>query len=317
MVIRRNVKECDVKSWSVVTQTVDSSNNLVYLPSDLTAFCADHTLLIVLPVHAIWASVYGVPPLKRLNDPTWKKNPSPPEGHDCGDPGLIGPLPIQLIRNCSLGSGPWTRFIAGEYNRVTLPGVSQGSISITPWAAATKATWDVQAYESTRWGPGWIGGQLMYEHDRKLPDDFNSFTAAATYDLRLPTKNKFWLDSGSATCATRDKATECGPPLVGIRPLEFIARGGPEWSPSAENTAQTTQGVYMPKDLNFVFGATMRLPIIFSPLGANKTRQASQFTVVPVFGPEGGWRVDSHPVCALRGSSSVVASKRNAGAGTM
>jgi len=87
-----------------------------------------------------------------------------------------------------LNSSPAWRFFGAEYNRVTLPGVSQGSISTVPWASATKATWDMQAYESTRWGPGWFGLQLMYEHDRKLADDFNSFTAALTYDLRIPAK---------------------------------------------------------------------------------------------------------------------------------
>jgi hypothetical protein len=323
VVIHQNVESCAIQSWYVVTQTVDSSNNLVYLPSDVTAFCTEgKTLLIVLPVHAIWASVYGVPPSdSRLNDPTWRITQQPPKGRNCGGTDESDKLPLQLIRNCSLGSGWLMRSFAAEYNRVTLPGVSQGSISITPWATATKATWDVQAYESTRLGRGWLGGQFMYEHDRKLPDDFNSFTPAVTYDLRIQTargrprdqpKNPFWFNWGASKATEKDKHdndksctseanSECGPPLLGIRPLEFIGRFGAEWSPSAENTAKTTQGTYMPKDLNLVLGATWRLPIIFSPIGPNKTKQPSQFTIVPVFGLEGGFRKDSHPICALEG----------------
>jgi hypothetical protein len=76
--------------------------------------------------------------------------------------------------------GP-SRFI---YNRLAQPGVSQGSISIAPVAPATKATFDVQLYLSTLLGPGWFGVQGMYEYDRNQADNFNSLTAALTYDLR-------------------------------------------------------------------------------------------------------------------------------------
>jgi hypothetical protein len=56
----------------------------------------------------------------------------------------------------------------------------------------------------------------------------------------------------------------------------------------------------MPKDLNLVLGATARLPVVISPRG-----QPSQFTVAPVFGLEGGYRWDSHPICEAVGTVSV------------
>jgi hypothetical protein len=333
VLIRTHVPLCFSQSWSVVTQTADSSSNLFYGPPDVTAFCAepkdDPTLLVVLPVHAIWASVYGVFPVKEtLEDPTWRSNPPPPPGHECASPDpkdgdkntKIWDVPSQGIRNCSLNSSPAWRFFGAEYNRVTLPGVSQGSISTVPWASATKATWDMQAYESTRWGPGWFGLQLMYEHDRKLADDFNSFTAALTYDLRIPAKGRqFWFDWGTPNgdaaqtpkkCSPGEKGNVCvpplGPPLLGIRPLEFITRAGLEWSPSAENKATSAQAVYMPEDKNLVMGVTARLPVVISPIGRHGIRQPSQFTVVPVWGLEGGFRVDSHPICAPVLSPSYV-----------
>ena len=313
VLIRKHVTSCHSRSWSVVTQTVDSSNNLFYPSSDLTTFCADDpknpksddkTVLIVLPVHAIWANVYGVQ--ANVNDPNWKRIPPPPKGHECKSADEIEGVPSQVIHPCDVKSNWLTEYVlrpfAWNYSRLTLPGVSQGSISLAPWASGTKATWDVQAYESTRLGPGWLGLQVMYEHDRKLADDLNSLTAALTYDLRIHNTNPFGGCSAGQAILHPGKncspSEDSGPPLVGVRPLEVILRGGPEWSPSAENTGATTQGVYMPKDLNLVMGATARLPIIISPIGLNNTRQPSQFTLVPVLGLEGGFRIDSHPICA-------------------
>ena len=95
---------------------------------------------------------------------------------------------------------------------------------------------------------------------------------------------------------------DCSPPIVVVRPLEFIERAGPEWSPDSfkYKSTQTTQPPqmpqYMPRDLNFVMGSTLRLPVIFSPKLPSIPRQPSQFTVVPVLGLEGGFRVISHVV---------------------
>jgi len=100
--IRKNVRDCSFWSWSVVTQTGDSSNNLYYGPSDLTAFCADEkdgkvpTALIVLPAHAIWANVYGI--RANTNDPTWKPTPTPPPGHECWTGAEVAASPTQGIQ---------------------------------------------------------------------------------------------------------------------------------------------------------------------------------------------------------------------------
>lgn len=315
VLIRHNVGSCPFWSWSVVTQSVNSSNNLFYGPSEVTAFCFDETALIVLPAHAIWASVYGTP--ANTNDPTWKPASGPPQGHECwtGETVTAG-SPRQGIRPCDKtpskhykcppgqtekdcdaaakkvsdeydqyqkytktypgeGSNPLLRLyywrpIAWNYNRVTQPGVSQGSISISPIMPSTKATWDVQAYESTRLGPGWLGLNLMYEHDRKPADDLDSFTAALLYELRVANENRYWrawgaLRRDSKYCASGG-LDGCSPPVIGLRPMEISLRVGPEWAPAPEKLSEKVQPtpaasvatdvVYLPRGLNLVGGLT-------------------------------------------------------------
>lgn len=196
--------------------------------------------------------------------------------------------------------------------------MSQGNISIAPIAAATKSTWDVQTYGSSLWGPGWIGLQGIYEHDRKPADDLNSFTAALTYDLRYSSHKPYlghfkWWSTSSDCDGLADNsgspAKDCSPPIVAIRPVELIERVGPEWSPDSfkyKSTTTTTMGTtttttttstqYLPRNLNFVVGSTLRFPIILSPKASPALRQPSQFTVVPVAGLEQGFRVISHPI---------------------
>jgi hypothetical protein len=194
ILILDRVDNCKFLSWMVLTQSVDSSNILFYGPSEVSAFCTKSKMaLIVLPVHAIWADVYGTP--ANVNDPAWKPTPEPPMGHECYTGGRPqGSYPSQGIRPCdkafpredttrtipcALNQTPcnsnvsippsegnedekphlatslfYRRWIAWHYNRLTQPGVSQGSISIAPIALAIKNTWDVQTYESTRVGPG-------------------------------------------------------------------------------------------------------------------------------------------------------------------
>jgi len=315
VLVRKNVRDCRFWSWSVLTQTGDSSNNLYYGPSDLTAFCADErdgkdpTALIVLPAHALWANVYGT--RANANDPTWKQTSEPPAGHECGTGKAvdISTLPTQAIQPCDEKSNWFLRNVLYSapiewiYNRGTQPGVSQGSISIAPIAGATKSTWDVQTYGSTLFGPGWIGLQGIYEHDRNPKDDLNSFTAAVTYDYRIQNKGPNWPH-------LKWEGKEPGsPPIVVVRPAEIVARAGPEWSPDSfkfKPTTQTTDGnqtivtnlptEYLGRDLNFVMASTLRLPVIFSPKFPLIPRQPSQFTVVPVAGLEGGFRVISHVI---------------------
>lgn len=364
VLIRKDVPACRFWSWQIMAQTEDSSNNLYYGPSDVSAFCTqDRTALIVLPVHAIWASVYGT--LANTNDPSWKPVSEPPHSHECWSGNeLISGIPGQGIKPCDarlkvpgqndkvygdekskwplrkVFYSPPVRF---SYNHLAQPGVSQGSISIAPVDGSTKATFDVQAYESTLLGRGWLGLQTVYEHDRNPKDDLNSFTAALSYDLRLwntetatfchnyhdagspvtdcpqylPSDSpvtrvtekiarRWWHEwfaeqSWSATCFKGlGRATEgdCGPPWIGIRPAELSFRAGPEWSPdsfSYPGGSKPTQQ-YLPRALNFVMGPTVRLPIIFSPKIPYAQRRPSQFTLVPLAGFEGGFRVISHEI---------------------
>lgn len=332
--IHDGVTECSRRSWSVVTQTRDSSNNLYYNSSDLSVFCIDEnsvtkesTVLIVLPVQSIWASVYGI--RAKFNDPTWKPVSAPPKGHECWygkdtqyDSPSQGILPCDDEKNppknqSSDGeastlpkvpeekSSPFLRhflyspFIERLYTLGALPGVSQGSISIDPVALATKSTFDVQVYESWLHGPGWIGIQGVYEHDRKPADDLNSLTAALTYDRRIKNNMPFWAPR-KRHC---EKNGNCAaPPAIGLRPAEFILRVGPEWSPdnfkppAPKLSGSTFPNQYLPRNINIVMGSTLRLPFVFSPETGHAPRQPSQLTVTPVLGLEGGFRLKSHEI---------------------
>jgi hypothetical protein len=333
VLIRKGVVSCGFWSWSVVVQAIESSNNLYYGPSDLTAFCADEgggTALIVLPTHAIWAKVYGIP--ANTNDPTWKPNPKPPDGHECWTGEVAHAMPSQGILVCDRTSydfqdkhsdekpNPvlkfgYTRFAEWIYNRGEQPGVSQGSISIAPIAGTTKSTWDVQVYGSGRRGPGWLGFQGMYEHDRKPTDDLNSLTAALTYDIRIKNTNEeshtllpFWRDWGAPKAPGNDCVNaqgECSPPIAGIRPMELSVRAGSEWSPDSFKFTPNPQTnpplpkQYLGRNSNFVMGSTLRLPIIINPIRSSYAKQPSQLTLAPVAGLEGGFRIVSHEICMV------------------
>ncbi len=337
VLIKKNVPHCAFWSWSVVTQTVDSSNNLFYGASEVAVFCVDDprsekpelkTVLIALPVHAIWANAYALP--ANTNDLTWKPISAPPAGHECWTGKTSAGLPLLGIRPCDADKNDaptgdedeksnWLlrRYysVGSLYNRLTQPGVSQGSISISPIMPATKTTWDVQAYESTLAGPGWAGFQLMYERDRKAVDDFDSLTAAFTYDLRVAKRTPYWLCLNADGFLTRENCDPDGkgsvPPIFGIRPLEISLRAGPEWAPGSEQvkgsflpTAADAKPSgkeidYVPRDLNFVGGLMFRSPIIINPVRQNNVKQPEQIALAPVAGLEGGFRAISHDIGTL------------------
>ena len=328
VLIRTKVEHCGFWSWSVVTQAQESSNNLFYGPSDLASFCTDEndgTALIVLPAHAIWASAYGIP--ANTNDPTWKPNGPPPPSHACFTGAKTDGPPLSGIRLCDILAHTYTlddkderpnwflrhigysHFVEGIYNGGEQPGASQGSISIAPIAPKTKSTWDVQLYESFRHGPGWLGLQGVYEHDRSPNDDLNSLTAALTYDVRLKPDRRFWIPDRMRNC--HDGNDDCSPPWAGVRPMELLLRAGPEWSPASftfkpytqtkvNNVTTTTYLAmeYLGRDVNFVTSEALRLPIVVNPIRSSYVKQPQQFTVVPIGGLEPGFRVVSHPICS-------------------
>jgi hypothetical protein len=314
VLIRNDVPNCKFYSWTVVTQTVDSSNILFYGSSEASAFCKDHTVLIVLPAHAIWANVYGIP--ANVNDPSWKPL-APPNEHKCwtgeasSSKRRIRPCDKPYKNGGDEQAPPgdedekpnpvtgflYQRWVAWLYNRMTQPGVSQGNISFAPIALGIKQTWDVQAYESTRLGPGWIGLPFMYEFDHTQRDNFNSLTAALMYDLRFDDQRQYWLGVGVGDCKTttiralpgKRPCSDSSPVLL-VRPLEFSVRGGTEWAPALMKEKQGTG------DLNLITGANLRLPIILNPIRQGSAKQPAQFTLVPVTGVEWGMRVDSHMI---------------------
>ena len=214
----------------------------------------------------------------------------------------------------------YTHFIEWIYTRAEEPGVSQGSISMAPIASATKATWDVQASESALMGRGWAGFQFVYEHDRKPADDLNSLTAALTYEYRYwprpwgrssaegPEKTLYWWKFGGEKCPQGSDLAgtqpygiggSCSPPKAGMRPIELTTRAGPEWAPAAEkvqNAGKIVVKDYVPRDLNMVAGAAIRVPIVISPIRFSDARLPSQISIAPVEGMEWGTRMAPHPI---------------------
>jgi hypothetical protein len=303
ILVKHGVKNCSDYQWKVVTESIDSSNILVYGPTELNFFCDQQTLLIVLPVHAIWANVIGSH--ANTYDPSWKPLGSPPRGHECkgNDPLAIDGIPSQGIRPCDdLHTTPLTGpfywpYLAGMYNRLTQPGASQGTISLAPRGISPKGAWDAQGYISTQFGPGWIGINTVYEHDHKMQDDLNSLTSALTYDLRLGPSQSFW-SSAKPDCPDFKCPLD---PVVGLRTPELTLRFGPEWSPGSAAIKVKPPEKNYNQDLNMVGAATLRLPII---VNFNKTPsrlfdkqpQPSMITIQPLVGTEEGFRVRSHEV---------------------
>jgi hypothetical protein len=332
VVFRTDVENCAYWSWSVVAQTTDSSNILVYGPSEVSSFCVfpprqttKGTALIVLPAHAVWANVFGNP--ANTNDPFWKPTPTPSRRGDCWSgekdkdtESTRGIVPCDrhdenhVAKYDDEKSNGFTRLIyqspvAWLYNRLTQPGVSQGSLSFTPFALGIKQTWDVQTYSSTRLGPGWIGLPFTYEFDHTQRDNLDSLTAAITYDLRFDDKRQYWFAGGPIGCGrnfvmeTRAGLKNCQQSTAWllVRPIELSLRYGPEWAPSKIKCSVLESPCPVPyqrplRDLNLVEGATLRLPIIVNPIRASWAKQPGQFSIVPVTGIEAGNRVDGHPI---------------------
>ena len=305
VLVKSEVPYCSMQKWNIVTESVDSSSILVYGPSEISVFCHPDasanpdscprcgTLLIVLPVHAIWANVFGHG--AETHDPGWKPVGDVAAGYDCeGNPMKTLMAPPQGIRPCDSRSDAKIRpplktksnlatdifyspVVAWVYNRLTQPGVTQGTFSFAPVDRSPKWTFDGQSYVSTRIPGGWIGLTTMLEHDINPKDDLDSFTAAVTYDWR-------WGDNQRFLGSKRDPGAD--PPYFGLRVPEFSVRLGPEAMPGAR-----IKGTDSARELNLVGGGTARLPMIFSFL-----RQPSIISVLPLVGWEGGKRIDSHQI---------------------
>ncbi len=304
VLVKGAVKGCAAYQWKVVTETVDSSNILVYGPSEVPAYCNKETLLIVLPVHAIWATVTGFE--ANTYDPTWKPLGAAPAAHECSGSGAVWAdgIPTQGIRPCddlpSERGGVFYRWpVSSLYNRLTQPGASQGSISLAPRALKIKGAWDSQAYVSTRLGDGWIGLTTTIEHDHTAQDNLDSLTGGITYDWRLGDGQ--WR-RGPAKPKCPDYTCPADP-LVGVRPPEVSLRFGPEWAPGPAAAALFKPG---PNDtlavkshtddygLNLVGAATIRVPFILNAPAwrvFNLQPQPSMISVIPVFGAEQGKRL--------------------------
>ena len=303
--------DCRKQAWKIVAEAVESSNILLYDSSQVSIFCHAKAVIIVLPVHAIWANVFFSP--ANFSNPAWKPIGDVPLGHDCFTGDQVGPdprpgedpppverfYPQQQIRPCDLiaaatylpKKAKWYQFyhprIAWIYNRLTQPGVTQGTASIAPFNLTPKGTYDAQAYVSTRWGPGWFGLTSVFEHDMSLKDDMNSLTGALTYDWRWRDKSEPQPPQSGASTQNENALQQFGTSdQNGNQP----SQPGKRWllGTSIHNSTH-----FLPPETPETPKSNLRRPIMPPVFGV----RWPEFNVR--FGPEftpGGPEVTTHPI---------------------
>lgn len=302
---------------------------IVYRPGDVSVYCDPiqdpakppnlqlaSMLYVVLPVKSIWIDVAGF--RGDLDDPA-RKAPSgiPTAMPTCYDdpanraivrrdssPYDLRPCDLHetLLRGIFYSSG-WL------YNRITVPGVWAGSVSITPVLAAPGSqslTEDVRFYGSSKAGPGWLGLNATFEKGATASSSLNSLVGAITYDFRL--SQRPWWFSPDRSPIDRDGGAHIskGDEGIGIHPGELLLASGEEYAPTR---TKGTDGFHEPKDLNIVESVLYRQPISVTAL-----RFPSFITVFPVVGAEGGRHIirylSGEPVAFYRTVTGVDASIR-------
>ena len=270
---------CSDYDWTTLTLSEESSNVLVFGPQDTSVFCKDRSVHVIVPVQSIWAQLIGAKGDKQ--DPMRKPSPAPPTGvatlQNCGtDVFSISIRPCDTDQNVARKILYQSRWV---YNRLAQPSVFQGTISFSPVIARGNTeglTYDLQVSPWTKAGPGWLGLPTVFEKSRSLGSNLNSFTSFLSYQLKSSkTKPEFATTKRSET----DRKW-----MLGIRPIDYTLKLGPEFAPT------TTE------DLNLATGLTIRQPFVVSG-----HRQASLLTLFPAVGVEGGRHLETH----LPGESST------------
>jgi hypothetical protein len=258
---------CSNYDWKIVTQAVEASNIFIYDPSDVgSGVCEGDDFIVGLPVHVVWADVYG---FHQQLDPSRGGPGKPSSFTDCTgqpQPETVAPCDKDLwVGSTFLYHFGW------PYNYLITPGTGQGSVTLAPSQGSLNI--DIQADPGIRKGPGWINMPIVFERAPTVGSDLNSLMMALAYDFR--------------SLAKPDVGTPRGSSLLVLRKPQTEFRTGYEKAPSYDHAVSTTPY----HDWNYVSAAVERFPIIL-----NLRDQPSSLSLYPTFALEGGHHLITHPI---------------------
>jgi hypothetical protein len=252
---------CANYDWKIVVQSKEATSVLVYDPSDVgSGICEGNRFIVALPVHVLWADVYGY---RQNLDPSRAAPAKPSSFTDC-----VGQPAIQTITPCDVDT---SRLLAGGYHaewwlsNFSAPGNGKGSIAFT---GKGEVIYDVQADPAYKAGIGWFNVPVLFERG-PAGANLNSLTFAVAYDFRSVARPN-WGNPGSTSHFI-------------FRKPQFQIRSGPEMSPSRPGTASATGNGH---DWNYVWGETVKFPLVL-----NFHDQPSSFSFYSIFGAEEGWHL--------------------------
>jgi len=259
-----NASNCSNYDWKIAVQAEESTSVLIYDPSDVgSGICEDNQFIIALPIHVLWADVFGY---HQILDPTRAAPGKPAAYTDCAGQ----PAPPTIVPCDKDNSTPLTGLypIGKVANWFAPPGNGMGSVS---FSGKGEVSFDVQADPALYAGPGWIDFPLVFE--RGATDaNLNSLTLAAAYDSRWSKKP----DAGQGPFARS---------FFIMRKPQIQIRSGPEFAPSHPALGAAPSQA---RDLNYTWGETIRFPLVF-----NFHQQPSSISLYPVLGGEEGWHLRS------------------------
>jgi hypothetical protein len=258
-----NGVNCASYDWKIVVQSKEATSVLIYDPSDIgSGVCEGNRFIVALPVHVLWAEVYGY---HQNLDPSRAAPAKPSSFTDC-----VGQPAIQTITPCDVGT---SGIVAGGYHAEWLlshfsaPGNGKGAITFT---GKGEVIYDVQADPAYKAGIGWFNVPVVFERG-PAGANLNSLTFGVAYDFR-PVAHPDW--NWGKPGATSHFI---------FRKPQFQIRSGPEMSPSRPGTASTTGNEH---SWNYTWGETVKFPLVL-----NFHDQPSSFSFYSIFGAEEGWHI--------------------------
>ena len=146
---------CANYDWKIVVQSKEATTVLIYDPSDVgSGVCEGNRFIIALPVHVLWADVYGY---RQSLDPSRAAPGKPSSFTDC-----VGQPAPQTITPCDVDT---SRVLAGGYHAEWLlshfsaPGNGKGTITFT---GKGEVIYDVQADPAYKVGIGWFSVPVVF-----------------------------------------------------------------------------------------------------------------------------------------------------------
>jgi hypothetical protein len=261
-----NASNCGNFDWKIAVQTEESAGVFVYNPSDVgSGVCEGSDFIVAVPLHVLWAQVYGYP---QVLDPERSAPAKPTSYTDCA-----GQPSAQTIAPCDYNSTwPLTRLygLRSIYNHFTPPGNGQGTISFT---GTGQVVFDIQADPAYKAGPGWLSTPVLFERGPSM-SNLNSLTLLLAYDFRFVARPDI-------------RGPEADRRFI-VRKPQFQIRSGIEMSPDrpgSVNVMNTDNN----HDWNYISGEVVRLPFVF-----NIHNQPSSVTFYPVVGAEQGWHISNN-----------------------